>query len=117
MPPSPEQLTRVLADLTRLRILMLLLPSGERCVCDLTAALDLSQPKISRHLAVLREAGILLDRRAGLWIHYGLHPHLPAWALEVLAALGQGCIGLEPFTTDQARLSGAMGRGAEPLAC
>ncbi|MFZ1537488.1 MAG: metalloregulator ArsR/SmtB family transcription factor [Chromatiaceae bacterium] len=117
MPLAPEQLTRALADLTRLRILMLLLPSGERCVCDLTAALGLPQPKISRHLAVLREAGILLDRRAGLWIHYRLHPDLPVWALDALAAIGRGCIGQEPFAADSGRLARPAGPGVEPPSC
>ena len=105
MSMPPENLTRALADSTRLRILMLLPLGEERCVCELTQALDLPQPKISRHLAVLRETGILLDRRAGLWIHYRLHPELPAWAREVLAALARGCADLEPFVLDRRRLS------------
>ena len=117
MPLSPEHLTHALSDLTRLRILMLLLPHGERCVCDLTLALDLPQPKISRHLAVLRETGLLLDRRAGLWIHYRLHPDLPAWALEALAAIGRGCNREEPFAADQARLARPAGQGAETPTC
>ncbi len=117
MPLSPENLTHALSDLTRLRILMLLLPIGERCVCDLTLALDLPQPKISRHLAVLRGTGLLLDRRAGLWIHYRLHPDLPAWALDAVAAIGRGCAGQEPFEADRARLARPAGRGAETLSC
>jgi ArsR family transcriptional regulator len=110
---TPENLTRALADLTRLRILMLLGPSGERCVCEFTAALDLPQPKISRHLAVLREAGILLDRRAGLWIHYRLHPDLPGWALDVFSAIARGCAGQNPFAADRQRLTPPEEQGAE----
>jgi DNA-binding transcriptional ArsR family regulator len=45
------------------------------CACDLCAALDQSQPKISRHLAMLRESGLLLDRKQGKWVHYRLSPH------------------------------------------
>lgn len=105
MSMPPENLTRALADSTRLRILMLLPLGEERCVCELTQALDLPQPKISRHLAVLRETGILLDRRAGLWIHYRLHPALPDWAREVLAALARGCADQEPFALDRRRLT------------
>ena len=56
---------KCLADQTRLDILMLIVKQGERCVCDLTASLDLSQPKISRHLALLRTSGVLQDRRQG----------------------------------------------------
>jgi ArsR family transcriptional regulator len=105
MPLTPESFTRALADATRLRILVLLLGHDELCVCELTEALALPQPKISRHLAVLREAGMLLDRRAGLWIHYRLHPDVPVWALDALTAVSKGCIGKQPFELDRARLT------------
>jgi ArsR family transcriptional regulator len=62
---------RALGDETRLRIIALL-SHGELCVCHLEAALGLSQPNISRHLAVLRAAGIVDDRREGNWVHYRL---------------------------------------------
>jgi ArsR family transcriptional regulator len=104
MTVTPESLTRATAHITRLRILMLLADQSERCVCDITAALDLPQPKISRHLAILREAGVLRHRRAGQWIHYRLHPDIPAWALDVLKALDRGCIGKPPFEDDRLRL-------------
>lgn len=75
---------KCLADQTRLDILMFIVQNGERCVCDLTAYLNLSQPKISRHLALLRQHKILQDRRQGQWIYYSLHADLEAWCLEVL---------------------------------
>lgn len=75
---------KCLADQTRLDILMLIVKQGERCVCDLTATLDLSQPKISRHLALLRSSGVLQDRRQGQWIYYSLTADLPQWCLDVL---------------------------------
>ena len=65
--------------------MLLLKEMGELCVCDLCAALDQSQPKISRHLAMLRESGLLLDRKQGKWVHYRLSPHMPAWAAQVIA--------------------------------
>ena len=68
---------KCLADQTRLDILTLIVKQGERCVCDLTASLDLSQPKISRHLALLRTSGVLQDRRQGQWIYYSLQADLP----------------------------------------
>ena len=98
--PSPESFTRVLADPTRLRILMLLLQEEELCVCQLTETLDMVQPKISRHLAILRENSVLLDRRSGLWIFYRLHPELPEWSIKVLTALLEGCAGMEPYQSD-----------------
>lgn len=81
---QPVQLFKILSDETRLAILMLLRESGEMCVCDICGATSESQPKISRHMAILREAGLVLDRRAGKWIHYRLSPHMPAWAAEII---------------------------------
>jgi ArsR family transcriptional regulator len=64
---------KALADETRLRILALLV-QGELCVCDLMAALDLPQSTVSRHLATLRNAGLVDDRRQGIWMYYRLAP-------------------------------------------
>lgn len=66
-----SQLFRALGDETRLRVVALL-SHGELCVCHLEAALDLSQPAVSRHLAVLKNAGVVEARRDGNWIHYRL---------------------------------------------
>jgi ArsR family transcriptional regulator, arsenate/arsenite/antimonite-responsive transcriptional repressor len=90
MPLSPADLFKALADETRTRISLLIGREGELCVCELTCALDASQPKISRHLALLRSSGLLADRRQGQWIYYRLHPQLPGWALQLLAAAEQG---------------------------
>ena len=62
---------KALSDATRLRILKLL-EHGELCVCDIVAALDMIQPKVSFHLGVLKEAGFIKDRKHGRWIHYKL---------------------------------------------
>jgi ArsR family transcriptional regulator len=62
---------KALSDDTRLRIIKLL-ENGELCVCDITAALDMVQPKVSFHLNALKEAGLIKDRKAGRWIHYCL---------------------------------------------
>jgi ArsR family transcriptional regulator len=78
------QLFKNLSDETRLGIVLLLREMGELCVCDLCTALDQSQPKISRHLAMLRESGLLLDRKQGKWVHYRLSPHIPSWAAQVI---------------------------------
>ena len=75
---------KCLSDPTRLDILTILLLRGESCVCDLMTALDLSQPKISRHLALLRSAKILQDRRQGQWIYYQIHPELETWCVDIL---------------------------------
>lgn len=62
---------RAFSDPTRLRILHLL-RGGEICVCDLVTSLAVPQPKISRHLAYLRKAGLVQVRKEGLWSHYSL---------------------------------------------
>jgi ArsR family transcriptional regulator len=101
---TPESFTRTLSDPTRLRILILLLQEEELCVCHLTEILQMVQPKVSRHLAVLRENEMLLDRRDGLWIHYRLHPGLPIWSYKTLVSLSEGCINAEPYIDDKKRL-------------
>jgi ArsR family transcriptional regulator, arsenate/arsenite/antimonite-responsive transcriptional repressor len=90
-----------ISDQTRLRSLILLHKEGELCVCELTYALALSQPKVSRHLGVLREMGIVQGRRDGLWIYYSLHRDLPDWALSILESAAQGAEGVEPFASDE----------------
>ena len=84
----PLQLFKLLSDETRLSIMLLLREAGELCVCDITVAMQQTQPKISRHLAMLRESGLLLDRRDGKWIHYRLSPHIPVWAAHILEQAG-----------------------------
>ncbi len=63
---------KALSDETRLRILKLL-EEGELCVCDITAALFMTQPNVSFHLGILKEAGLIKDRKEGRWNHYDLN--------------------------------------------
>ncbi|MDX2348930.1 MAG: metalloregulator ArsR/SmtB family transcription factor [Porticoccus sp.] len=81
---NPVQFYKCLADETRLRCLMLIEHEDELCVCELTEALEESQPKISRHLAQLRQCELLLDRKQGQWVYYRINPSLPDWAKSVL---------------------------------
>jgi ArsR family transcriptional regulator len=62
---------KALSDETRLRVVKLL-EGGELCVCELMEVLDMSQPRISRHLSVLKNAGLVDDRREGKWVYYSL---------------------------------------------
>lgn len=55
-------------------------------MCELTYALDMLQPKISRHLAQLRQCNLLLDSREGQWVYYQINPDLPAWVVDILDA-------------------------------
>ena len=63
---------RALSEETRLKLIRLL-SGGEKCVCELFQALDLPQPKVSRHLAYLKKAGLVKNRKEGLWQHYSLN--------------------------------------------
>lgn len=81
---SPLKFFKCLADDTRLKSLLLIHINKELCVCDLKDALELSQPKVSRHLAELRKCEILVDERRGQWVYYKLNPALPEWAVKVL---------------------------------
>lgn len=87
-----EKMFQVLGDRTRLRLLNLM-SRGEICVCYFVEILDEPQPKISRHLAYLRKAGLVAARRSGKWVHYSLRrPSDPALARildAVLDSLGE----------------------------
>jgi ArsR family transcriptional regulator len=65
------QIFKALSDETRLRILSLM-KKGEICVCDIAETLNMTQPNISFHLSVLKESGLIQDRKNGRWIHYSL---------------------------------------------
>uniref|UniRef100_UPI000F059050 metalloregulator ArsR/SmtB family transcription factor n=1 Tax=Pseudomonas viridiflava TaxID=33069 RepID=UPI000F059050 len=93
----------------------MLTAQDELCVCELIWALDDSQPKISRHLAQLRNCGLLEDRRQGQWIYYRLHTQLPEWVLEVLQitrSANQSWI-----DQDASRLASMEGRPVRQAAC
>jgi ArsR family transcriptional regulator len=86
-PMSIDRMFRAFSDRTRLRILHLLLP-GELCVCHIVDVLDLPQPKVSRHLAYLRSAGLVLARKQGLWNYYRLAPAKSDFHEKLLECLG-----------------------------
>jgi ArsR family transcriptional regulator len=74
---------KALSETPRLQILALVLRHGELCGCEVERFLDLSQSASSRHLRVLRDAGLLADRRHGSWVYYGV----PAWPDPMAAGL------------------------------
>src|SRR5471032_1566462 len=87
--PKIDRMFKAFADETRLRILHLL-TRGELCVCDLVDTLGLRQPKVSRHLAYLRRAGLVEVRKDGLWKHYSLSVTRGRFHKGLLACL-RGC--------------------------
>lgn len=100
---TPSLLFKCLSDDTRLRCITLLHKKGKLCVCELTTALDLSQPKISRHLAQLRQCGLLLDSREGQWVFYQINPKLPEWVYPLLSNALAATETTEQFQQDLAR--------------
>ncbi|MGK0443579.1 MAG: ArsR family transcriptional regulator [Bermanella sp.] len=81
---NPLTLFKCLGDETRLLIMVLIQNQGELCVGELVDALGLSQPKVSRHLASLRECQLLDVRKSGQWVFYRVHEELPKWASEIV---------------------------------
>jgi ArsR family transcriptional regulator, arsenate/arsenite/antimonite-responsive transcriptional repressor len=102
--PRVDVMFRAFSDRTRLRILHLL-RAGETCVCDLVDVLGVPQPKVSRHLAYLRKAGLVKARKQGLWSYYTLAPARNAFHGKLLECLGC-CFGDVPeLAADAERLS------------
>ena len=114
MPMDHRLIFDVIGDATRRRILALLAAEGELCVCELMAALDDIQPKVSRHLSVIRDAGLASARREGTWIHYRLAEPLPRWVRDLLDALRAGAV--PELAADRARLKKMSGRPARVAA-
>src|ERR1051325_11026695 len=99
-----ELLFKALADRTRLRLLNLM-AAGEVCVCFFVEVLGTNQPKISRHLAYLRRAGVVAARRDGKWMHYRIttpeNKHAARVFGEVMTWLGED----SAMQRDRARMS------------
>jgi ArsR family transcriptional regulator len=109
------ELFKALADETRLRILNLL-AHGELCVCDIMSVLEIGQSKASRHLAYLRNAGLVNDRRNAAWMYYSLskpngatHRRIVAWLAEAAADLPEAAADLKKLRTRQ-RATARCGR-------
>jgi ArsR family transcriptional regulator len=101
---------RAFSDRTRLRILNLL-RAGELCVCDLVQVIGVPQPKISRHLAYLRRAGLVTARKDGLWMYYELASSKNAFHLKLLECLTCCLPDLPELARDIKRLGRDPNRG------
>jgi len=110
---SEDDLFAVLAHEARRRLLVLCAAFGELCVCELYFSLGLPQAVVSRHLAVARDARLVVARRQGTWMYYRLHPDLPKWVMTVLAGLEAGP-SRAIFLADAARLKAMPDR---PVPC
>ncbi|MDP4558313.1 metalloregulator ArsR/SmtB family transcription factor [Halomonas meridiana] len=107
------QVFKCLSDETRLMLVLLIAQEQSLCVCEMTYALEESQPKVSRHLAQLRQCGLLMDQREGQWVYYRLTPQLPAWAQSIIESGAQGsAVQLEALTQRLARMGDRPARRA-----
>ncbi len=111
---TPSAFFGALAHDTRLRTLMLLYQHSELCVCELTYAIGVSQPHLSRHLAQLRELGLVTDRRASTWVYYRINPELPNWAKAVLRDTEAGLKLIPTFMNDGSALNRMPNRPDAP---
>lgn len=100
-------LFKALAHQTRLQILSLLL-EGEVCVCNIMAILKLPQSTASRHLAILKNAGLVEDRRDGTWVHYSLAKGCNSMTDQLLNMLGEHLPQTKEGARDRQRLSDAL---------
>lgn len=82
-----QEILTAISDPTRRAALALLWDGAEHCVCELMARLDASQSRMSRHMKVLREAGLVLDRRDAQWVRYRRNPDLAPEFAAVIAAV------------------------------
>lgn len=92
-----DTLIQALSDRTRLRALVLMKTEGVLCVCELTAALAVAQPKMSRHLAALRALDVVEDCRVANRVFYRIAPNLPDWARGVIDHLGNSVTASHEF--------------------
>jgi ArsR family transcriptional regulator len=115
-----DTMFRAFSDRTRLRLLNLLRSGGEVCVCDLVDVIGAPQPKISRHLAYLRKAGLVRARREGLWMHYRLAPVAGEFHKSLLNCLSCCFRSVPELSRDAKRLRRAgkcVGAGTFEVEC
>ncbi len=98
------------------RATLLLLHANEPCVCEFVHILQISQPRISRYLSILRDAGFVSTRRAGNWIFYRLAEGLPPWQARILELAAVGESATAESQSDLQRLLERPARHAERVA-
>lgn len=107
---SPTDLFAVLSHPTRLRLALLMAEHGTLCVCELQHAVDEDQPRVSRHLANLRQAGVIEGERRAQWVDYRLSFDLPGWARAIIDQVLAGMQDDPAFNEDRRRLAGMADR-------
>jgi ArsR family transcriptional regulator len=108
---------QALADATRLRLLNLLRLTGEICVCELVDALRLPQYNISRHLQILRQAGLVEDHKRGKWVYYAISKNLEPYQRLLFRAINELREDREDFRQDEARAGRRLKLRRDGLCC
>lgn len=106
-----EMFFKALADQTRLRLINLM-ANDEVCVCSCVAVLNANQPKISRHLAYLKRAGLVAGRRDGKWTHYRLVEPVDPYAAKILHELRSSLANNPEMQNDKARWANHVANAA-----
>lgn len=97
---TPQEFFTLLSDETRLRCLLLLQKEEELCVCEFSHILKSIQPKVSRHLSLLRKSGLVSDERRGQWVYYRLSAKLQMWMKRILISTLEELKDSEPYRSD-----------------
>lgn len=111
-----ETVAKTVADPSRVRILKLL-EGGELCVCQITTVLDLAPATISKHLAVLKTAGLLQQRRDGKWVYYRLADRELNPYARAFLGLVAGFLADDPTVTEDRRLLAMVNAVPLPVLC
>jgi ArsR family transcriptional regulator len=106
---------KALSDETRVRILKLL-EGGELCICKIMEVLDMKQSRVSRHMGILKNAGLVKDRRDGKWVHYSLNPEPEDLCCKKMISLLAECLkNQETVMRDQKKLQKLLEREKKGL--
>lgn len=100
---------KAISDETRIRIMKILLEKKSLCVCEIMQALNITQTRASKNLRILKDAGFVLDKRKGAWIHYSINREMPEPYMKMLSRLLKQSINEnEIIMKDRERLSGTV---------
>lgn len=96
-----ERAFKAIGQASRLRILKVLAQAGEMCVCELQEVLGMNQPAISQHLRVLRESGLVDERKEGLWVFYSVNKEAIDGRLQAFKEFLESPVAIDPEFKDE----------------
>jgi len=102
---------KAISDETRIRIMKILLERKSLCVCEIVQALKITQTRASKNLRILKEAGLVVDKKEGLWVHYSINPKVSGEIKLILKLLEQSINKDKIVMKDKERLNKAVKLG------